>query len=143
MRLGLCLAALLLILTSAASAQGLKAENELKALTESIMKAVVKGDLKGAFEKMKPYVPIPDAEFESAALQSRAQRDQFADRFGRPNSYEYIDTKKVGQSLIRIRYIEKTSKTGLPWVFIFYRDDNEWSMVKFNWNADVEPLFCD
>lgn len=81
MRHALYFAALLMLVVTTASAQGLKSEDEMKSLTESVMKAVSAGDLKGAFEKMKPYVLIAEAEFEAAALQSRAQRDQFMERF--------------------------------------------------------------
>lgn len=119
----------------------LENENEARKLTDSIMQEIGQGNFKIGFNKMKSYVVIPESEFDSASLKSQSQREQFGFRYGETIGYEYIGTKKLGESLLLIQYIEKTIKHALPWAFYFYKTDSGWILNSFNWNDDFKPLF--
>ncbi len=99
-------------------------ENAAKALADNVMAKVGVGDLDAAFTLMKPYVPLSETELNSAALQSKSQREQFGKRFGDTVGFEFIDSQKIGGGLLRFRYLEKTQLHALPWVFYFYRAAN-------------------
>lgn len=122
-------------------ADTIKAEPDIKPFTENVMGKVAKNDLIGAFSAMKPYVIIPEAEFQSAVLNSKAQRDQFGARYGKTIGYEYIGQKKLGESLIRYTYIEKTEKHALPWIFYFYKGPAGWVLNSFIWNDQMQQIF--
>ncbi len=105
------------------------------------MAQVAKSDLTSAFALMKPYVVIPDSEFQGLALQTKSQRDQFGVRYGKSVGYEFISEKKAGQSILRLVYVEKTSKHALPWMFVFYNTQSGWVLNSFWWNDQIQNLF--
>src|SRR5258706_3004901 len=100
-----------------ALADTLKNESELRAFTDRVMAALASAGISAAFEKMKPYALVTGSEFESLSLASKSQRDQFGSRYGKTIGSEFISQKKVGDSLVRIIYVEKTEKHALPWIF--------------------------
>jgi hypothetical protein len=132
---------LALLVSTQTFGAALKSESELQPFTEKVMQALVKGGTSAAFEVMKPLAIIPDAEFQSVVLTSKAQRDQYGVRYGTTIGYEYIDTKKLGTSLIRITYVEKTQKHALPWMFYFYKTPDGWVLNSFQWNDQLPALF--
>lgn len=135
----------LLVLTSLSVgnclAETLKGEAEIRAFSDRVMTKIAAGDLAGAFADMKPYIVIPVAEFDAAVLTSKSQRDQFGARYGAPTGYEFIAQKKIGDSLMRLFYIEKTQRHALPWTFVFYRGAQGWMVNSFSWNDRLPDLF--
>ena len=119
----------------------LESEKEAKLFADNVMGSVAIGDLKASYDKMKPYVLVPETEIESVYLQSKAQRDQLKERIGKTIGYEYITSKQVGQSLFRLIYIEKTEKTIFYWSFYFYKVDNAWTLILFNFGDNLPGLF--
>ena len=122
-------------------ADTLKSEQAAKQLAEKVMNYAAKGDISSAFASMKPYVVIPEAEFQGLALQSKSQRDQFGARYGKSIGYEFIGERKAGDSILRLVYIEKTAKHALPWMFLFYKSPTGWVLNSFAWNDQVQNVF--
>lgn len=129
------------LLSVPAMADTLKSEQDAKRLAEKVMSFAAKGDISGAFATMKPYVVIPETEFQSLALQSKSQRDQFGVRYGKSFGYEFISERKFGDSILRIIYVEKTAKHALPWMFLFYKSPTGWVLNSFAWNDQIQILF--
>jgi len=125
----------------AAWAGTLKAEAELRPLADRIMGNLVNGGIPAAFTTMKPYVVLHESEFQSSALASQSQREQFGARYGKTVGFEFIGQKKLGESLVRLTYIEKTEKHALPWLFYFYRTPGGWVLNSFIWNDQMPQLF--
>lgn len=132
---------LILILASSAHADTFKSAQELRPFVDSVMKKAASGDIAAALNAMGPYTIIPEAEFQSAVLNSKAQRDQYGVRYGKSVGYEYISEEKAGESLIRLVYIEKTEKHALPWVFYFYKSPQGWVLNSFQWNDQLPIIF--
>ena len=136
------LVVLLGTLTSfSALADTLKSEQEARQLSEKVMAQAVKGDILVAFATMEPYVVIPESEFQSMALQSKSQREQFGARYGKSVGYEFISEKKAGESILRLIYIEKTEKHVLPWMFIYYETPGGWVLNDLSWNDRILNAF--
>ena len=136
------LAVVALTLSSAiATADTLQSETELREFSDSVMEEVGSGDLDAAFALMKRFTIVPAAEFDVVALNTRAQRDQIGARFGASAGYEFISESRVGQSLLRLTYIEKTEKHALPWIFYFYRSPDGWVLNSFIWHDQFPNLF--
>jgi hypothetical protein len=123
------------------SAAEFKTTTELKPFSESVMKKISENDLQAAFALMQPYVVIPSAEFQSVALNSKAQRDQYGARYGKSFGFEFISQQNVGESLVSFVYIEKTEKHALPWTFYYYKTPKGWVLNSFNWNDKLVTLF--
>lgn len=128
-------------LSMATWADTVKSETEAKQLTEKVMAQIAKGDLSAAFPSMKPYVVIPESEFQGLALQTKSQRDQFGARYGKSIGYELVSEKKAGDSILRLIYVEKTAKHALPWVFYFYKSPTGWVLNSFSWNDQIQSAF--
>lgn len=124
---------LLLLATSASMAAELKSEDDSRRLADGIMASVAAGDMKAAFDKMKPHLSISETEVDSVLLQTKTAREQYRERFGDALGYEYISTKKIGKSLIGHLYVEKTRKTAFAWKFVFYKAEGKWVLITFNW----------
>ena len=117
-------------------------ENAAKGLTDKIMAKAGAGDTSGAFEMIKSYAAISAVEIDGIILQSKRSMDQFRPRYGTPIGFEFIDSKKSGSSLLRLRYIQKNTRYPLIWIFDFYKAKDGWVLNAFNWNdAPFTELF--
>jgi hypothetical protein len=141
MLLRIILLGLALVCAGSARADTLKTEGELRVFGDRVMAALVKGGTSAAFAAMKPYTQVSDSEFQSLAHSSKSQRDNFGVRYGKTLGYEFISQRKVGESLVRIVYIEKTEKHALPWIFFFYKTPGGWALNTFQWNDQMPQLF--
>jgi hypothetical protein len=122
-------------------ADTLKSEQDAKQLSEKVMAQAAKGDIASAFSVMKPYVVTHESEFQSIALQSKSQRDQFGVRYGKSIGYEFVSEKKAGDSVLRLIYVEKTAKHALPWIFFYYKTSSGWVLNSFAWNDQIQNAF--
>lgn len=136
----LCLS--LIAATSPTRADTLASELDYLKLSEALMAQVAAGDLDGAFKAMKPYLVIPDAEFDAMVAKTKAQRGAAGSRYGKTVGWECIRQKKVGLSLARVTCWEKTEKHALPWLFYFYKSPRGWVLNSFTWNDNLPSLFA-
>lgn len=120
-----------------ALAASFNAEEQLRPYMDEVMKKVAAEDLTGFFGMIKPHVAIPDTEFQLAELNSKNQKIQYAARYGFTVGVEFIEQKKVGESLIKMTYIEKTQKQALPWIFYFYKPSGAWILTGFKWSDQL------
>ena len=132
---------ILLCYSASGFADTLKDEDEVKQFAGSVVDTAVVEGIVAAFDKAKPYVQIDEAQVSSVAMQSKEQRDQLVEKFGKSVSYEFIGQKRVGTSLIRLQYIEKTESHAFPWTFYFYKTEQGWSLNNFHWHGDIGRLF--
>jgi hypothetical protein len=123
----------LVLAASAARAETLRVESDLKPFADKVMSTTVNSGLKAGFAVMRPYLVIPEAELQNVLVRSIAQREETAARYG--------GRKKLGDSLVRLTYIEKTERQALPWMFHFYQTRNGWVLSSFLWNDRASELF--
>ena len=131
----------LALVSVAARADVLKTDAELRPFGDRVMAAVSGAGLQAGFSVMRPYVVISETELQNAMLKMQAQRDQWGPRYGKSIGFEYIGTKRIGQSLLRLTYVEKTERHALPWMFHFYRTPNGWILSSFLSNDISSELF--
>jgi hypothetical protein len=130
-----------ILFVTAAHADTLKTDAELRPFADRVMAAVSGAGLQAGFAVMRPYVVISETELQQALLRMRAQREQWGPRYGKSVGFEYIGTKRIGQSLLRLTYVEKTERHALPWMFHFYRTGNGWILSSFLANDLSSELF--
>jgi len=138
-----CVFAVIMFLCSSVSgyADTLKDENEVQQLGDFVLESVVSAGILSAFEAMKPFVQLEEMDMDTLASESKGQRDQYSARFGKSTGYELIGVEKVGTSLLRLQYIEKTEKHAFPWSFYFYKTDQGWMLNDFTWHGDIRRVF--
>jgi hypothetical protein len=99
---------------------------EPPAQIETLVKRLQTGKIEGAF------VDFFDGSLvaEQKEMQVRAMDGQAKaafDFYGKPASYEIVETNKMGTSLMRIKWITKhKSETPLFWNGLFYRRNSKW-----------------
>lgn len=124
-------------------AGALKSEVEAQALTERIMQSIIKDDLDGAYELIKAHSVLPAVELDGGLQATKAQRDaQFLRRYGDSVGYEQVSRKKLGESMVRLIYIEKAQKHPLPWTFFFYRTPAGWLLTQVRWDDQSAAVYA-
>lgn len=131
----------LFLCTPAMALDTFKDEKAIRTFTDTFMDIIGKGDLKEAYDFIKPYVSMNSVDVDSAAEESRQHRQKSAMRYGPSKGYQFISEKKVGDSLYRLLYIEKAERQAVPWVFYFYKDEKEWRLDEFDWTDRISVLF--
>ena len=125
-----------------AQTEALKSEADVQAFTQRVMTTVASGDLGQAYAALKYYSVLPPGDVDAGMQASIAQRNaQFLERYGKTVGYDLISRKKLGKSMLRFVYIEKTEKQPLPWVFHFYLADKGWVLSEFGWDGNPAALY--
>jgi hypothetical protein len=129
------------LMTTAASAATLESKDAAKKLTDQIMAKVASGDIEGGLLMMKPYLIIPESEFNVMVEQSKLQLPVMQGRFGKIIGSEFIKEKSVGKSLLQIVQIQKFEKHIMRWNFIFYGPNGKWVLNTFNFDDKIHAMF--
>lgn len=133
----------LIALPAHAQAETLKTADDVQKFTVRVMSAVGRGDLQAAYTALKNYSVLPVAEIDTGLQQTQAQRgnNAFAARYGKTVGHELIGKRKLGSSMLRYAYIEKTERQPLPWVFHFYQSPKGWVLNEFGWDGNAAALY--
>ena len=131
----------LTLLAATARADTLKNDADLRPFTDRVMAAVAGAGLQAGVSVMRPYVVISESDLQAALLKMQAQRELWTPRYGKTIGFEFIGQKRIGQSLLRLTYIEKAERHALPWMFHFYRTPNGWVLSSFIANDLSSELF--
>ena len=129
------------LMTTAASAATLESKEAAKKLTDQIMAKVAAGDVEGGLLLMKPYLIIPESEFNLMVEQTKSQLPAIQEGFGKTLGTEFIGEKTVGKSLLKIVQIQKFETHIMRWNFIFYSPDGKWVLNSFNFDDEIYSLF--
>jgi hypothetical protein len=133
--------AVLLVLSTSAFAATLKDAGEARKLSDQVMAKVAAGDTEAALRLTKPYLIIPDSEFETMVGQMKLQAPVMAARFGSTIGAEFVRQDAIGDSLFRVTYIQKFEKHPMRWVFYFYKGKEGWVLNTFRTDDVIQQLF--
>lgn len=90
----------------------------------------------GVFSGHTPLSPDDIDQLKITIVQQRNNTTNYE-----PIGYELVDVQWLGQSLIRLRYLERCEVSGLMWNFDFYRADKEWVLVNLAYSDKVSQMF--
>ena len=137
----LILASVFIAFTAPAHAETVSGENGAKELTDQIMSKIVSGDIEASLNLARPYWDFPPKQIDDMYDKTRASRKKHKGLYGETFGFEFIDSKIVGESLIRLRYIEKAANTPLLWTFHFYNTKEGWKLNMFEWKDQFQSVF--
>lgn len=127
----------------AVAVSGIASETEVDAYVRRVMQAVGRGDLNAAYNALKVYSSLSPAEIDAGAQATQQQRTPvFLARYGKTVGISYIGKKKLGDSLLRITYVERGANHPLPWTFYFYLTADGWVLSQFGWSDQSASLFA-
>lgn len=135
------LALVLCALSLTVKAEVLKGPQEARQLADRIMSKVGSGDVDSGLTLMKPYLIVPEVELEAQRNQAKLQWPLLSQRFGACIGQEFIREDRVGESLLRLVYIQKFERHAMRWVFIFYRNNEGWVLNTFKFDDAIQTIF--
>ena len=119
----------------------LQSREAAKKVCEVFLQSLAKNDTKRAFNSIKPYISIPDKEFNEVIEEVVRQRDTLVKRFGNSQSYEFLQEQTLKDILLKYTYIEKYQIHVIRWSFIFYKPQDKWTLNSFYWDENIKELF--
>lgn len=111
--------------------------DELKQISTSIIKSHSEGDLENLFNILQKYSPLPEVEFQMAREKSITQLESIRPRFGDYIGYEFINSERVGDSIIRHDCIVKCQNHIIRWEFYYYKPQDKWFLNSFKWDDQI------
>jgi len=129
------------LVTISVQAATLDSREAARKLTDQVMAKVASGDFNAGLNLMKPYLIIPESEFNVMLEQTKLQLPAIQGRFGKTVGSEFISEKMVGKSLMKIVQIQKFEKHIMRWRFIFYNPGGGWVLNTFNFDDKIHFLF--
>ena len=119
----------------------LSSKDKAKELVRTIMSKVETGNTSEALDLMKPYLIIPLSEFDVMKNQLSLQAPMIEQRFGATLGVELADVQEVGESLMRVMYIQKFEKHLMRWRFYFYKPKEGWVLNTFKTDDSIQLMF--
>ena len=105
------------------------------------MRDVVEGEIEKAFDRVKPYFPIPQEQFANLVARTESQLSGSERDFGKMLEYKFVREERVKDFLIRFTFIIKHELTVTRWKFLYYRPKDRWLLNSLYWDDQVESLF--
>lgn len=126
----------------AEASKGTGVEEPARKVAIEAMDRLAGGDLAGTFAYLKNHTPLSEAEFNSLEALAKSQRDVVIGRYGQPlGEVEFAGKEMVGESLLRLAYLEKFERHALAWRLDFYRGPKGWLLTGLSWNNNPQVLF--
>jgi len=123
------------------SATSLTSKEDVQNYTKNVIEHISKGEISKGFDLMAEITNIPLVEFKSIRNRYKLQLPIIKERFGKSIGYEYIKTSSIGNSLMKITYIQKFQKHMMVWNFYFYKPEKEWRLNAFYTVDKIEMVF--
>lgn len=140
-RMGIVFALAIQLFSSQVFAGGVRSEKEAIALAESAMKKIVVDDVEGATEILRPHASIDWGELNALTKHvSESYRARPAG-FGDPLGYVYVKHESLGDTVLRVTFIEKFKRKPLQWEFFFYKPAQDWLLMGFVFSASDMRMF--
>jgi hypothetical protein len=122
-------------------AQGVPSMTDLRKVTDAAMVKVGSGDIEGGLKEIRPFTVIPSAEFDAMMGQLPLQLPGITARFGSSIGQEFIKEDRLGDSLVRLVYVNKFEKHAMRWLFYCYKGKGGWVVNTFRFDDKWHELF--
>lgn len=131
----------LTLVAAHASAAALKTPEDVRKVGDALMGNVVALNMDRLAGQLKEYSFIPPSEVDSLIGRIKLQLPMVTQRYGNSLGYEFIREERVGNSLVRLTYIQRLDRNALPWHFIFYLSPSGWTVNGFFFVDNPNTLF--
>lgn len=101
--------------------------------------ALEKNDVEGAYDGLTKNSKIAERPEESKALRTKTR--EAIDVFGAVIGFELVDSKNVGERLLRRTYLSLGKEFPLRWRFYFYKPDLVWRLVDLRVDDRLTGIF--
>ncbi len=108
-------------------------------MAQRFFSALQKADVDGAYDHLTRGSKIAERPEESKAL--RAKTREALDVFGVLIGYQMIESKNVGERLLRRTYVSLGKEFPLRWRFYFYKPELAWRLVDLRVDDRLSGIF--
>ena len=98
-----------------------------------------KGDIDGAYTHLMKGSRIGEHPEEVRGLKVKTK--EAISLFGVVHGYDLVDTKPVGDRLIRATYLSLGHELPLRWRFYFYKAEEEWKLIDLRVDDKLTGIF--
>ena len=98
-------------------------------------------EIEQGFSALKPYWPLPGQEIDSVIYKTNQQLPLIKERFGQPLGSEKACVQSIGDSWVRVTYLQKFEKHTMLWKAEFYKPKEAWVLNGFAFHDQWQTLF--
>ncbi|HYR28585.1 MAG TPA: hypothetical protein VEU30_08970 [Thermoanaerobaculia bacterium] len=126
---------------AAAPVPPLKSVADARKLADKAMGLFQKEKLAEGYDVLKPYWPLPPIEIDSIANTTATQWPIVEQRYGASIGTEFLTEQPLGNSFVRLIYLQKFERHAIRWVFIFYKPNDRWIVNSFSFDDSISAMF--
>jgi len=119
----------------------LTTKESTRALADKFMSSLQANVIRESFEIIRPYMPIPDLEFENMTVKTEENLNYIGPSLGKLIGYELLEENTIKDFVIRYTYVQKYEQHPVRWFFIFYKAQDEWLINVFYWDNKTQDFF--
>lgn len=124
------------------AADALRSKEDARVLSDAVVRTVASGDVEAGLKLVKPYVIVPESEFDAAVESAKEKWPSVQARFGKSIGYEFVCEQSAGESIYRIVEIVKFEKHAVRFTFLYYRPKNDWLLNTYHFDDQIQSVFC-
>lgn len=108
-------------------------------IVRAFFAALGTGDIDGAYTGLMKGSRIGERPEEVRTL--KAKTKEAIDLFGVVHGYDLVDTKPVGERLMRATYLSLGHELPLRWRFYFYKAEADWKLIDIRVDDKLNGIF--
>jgi hypothetical protein len=116
-------------------------KDQTKEFSQEFLRVLITGRPFDAFALMKATVPDLESELEMTRQSTEQQFEALRPSFGKPIGYELIQTRSLGESVVRYDYLIKFEKNAGHFRLQYYRPRQVWIPSFIRFTDDISELF--
>jgi len=124
-------------------AAALQTEDKVQEIAKQFMAEVESGNYSEGFALLKGHWPIAESDYKTLVAKTNEQMPEVEASFGAAMGIERVRSETVGESLLRLTYLQKFAKHAIRWQLTFYRPNSHWLVDHVSWDDNLEALFQD
>lgn len=103
-------------------------------LSFEVSKLFEEGNLSAAFDKMDPYLPLPDEEKAELRNQTIKYKSVLENRLGKRVGFKRASEKRLEEVAIREVYFVLHELSAIRLIFTYYKSPDGWILNSFKWD---------
>ena len=123
------------------SAAPLVSQADVQQLCEQFLNDMVAGRYEAAFHALRPYFPVSEAKFDHLKTETRRQLELAEEQFGTPIGWALGRSDLLGETALRLRYLQKFENDVIYWDLVFYKPREAWVLNGLGFDDDIPGLF--
>jgi len=128
--------------TGLARADGFSSDADARDALQRAMNVIASGKLERGMDSLRPHTTIDSNRFDSLIDQFLIIQKSASRELGKSQGAEFMCLERTGASVMRLHYLLKFEKSGMPWTFTLYRASRTWMIIGFHQLGTLDGFYC-